>query len=670
VFARPLELYTGISRPDLPVHPRKWADVNTEMPASYNSSSHDLLGPNGALRKHLPGFKPRSQQQAMAQAVERALRRNSTLVIEAGTGVGKTFAYLVPALLSGGKVIVSTGTRHLQDQLYYKDLPVIRAALKVPIKTALLKGRANYLCIHRLQTAHEQVRSRALLGDLYRIRGWAGRTRTGDIAELSNIPEDSELWPKVTSTVDNCLGLECPAYQRCHVVQARRAAQEADLVVINHHLLFADLALKQDGFAELLPSTNAFVLDEAHQLPEVASNFFGAHLSSRQLLDLARDTVAEQLQEAPDAAELRERTGALEQATLDLRLPMGPAQQRGPWPLLRQQVKIESALEQLDARLTELRGALQQTSKRGKGLASCYRRAGELSALLHLMRDDPESAVQWFETSSRGFVLHHTPLEIAQIFKTHMQSYPCAWVFTSATLAVDGSFEHFTSRMGLQEAECQQLDSPYDFARNALLYLPEDLPDPGSASYTRAVMDAAMPVLEASRGRAFMLFTSHRALKEAADLLAERMNYPLLVQGAAPRRELLKRFREAGDAVLMGTSSFWEGVDVRGPALSCVIIDKLPFASIGDPVLQARLEALAARGGNPFKSLQMPQAVITLKQGIGRLIRDEHDTGVLMICDPRLMSRSYGRAFLNSLPEMPVTHELTEVESFLIAKQI
>jgi ATP-dependent DNA helicase DinG len=547
---------------------------------------------------------------------------------------------------------------------------VIRAAPGAPVKTALLKGRANYLCIHRLQTAHEQVRTPALLGDLSRIRQWAARTRTGDIAELSEIPEGSELWPKVTSTVDNCLGVECPAYQRCHLVQARRAAQEADLVVINHHLLFADLALKQSGFAELLPSANAFILDEAHQLPEVASSFFGARFSSRRLLDLARDTIAEQLQEAPDAAEVGEHAAALEHAAMALRLTMGQGQQRGAWAPLRKRAAVASALEELNMRLTELRETLNQIAVRGKGLQNCQRRAGDLCALLTLLHDDSDDAVQWFETYSRGFVLHHTPLEVADIFKAHVRSYPCAWVFTSATLAVDGDFGHFTSRLGLNDARCLLLGSPFDFAHNALLYLPRDMPDPGSAAYTRAVVEAAIPVLSVSRGRAFMLFTSHRALREAADLLAGQIDYPLLVQGGAPRRELLERFREAGDAVLLGTSSFWEGVDVRGPALSCVIIDKLPFASITEPVLQARLHALAASGVNPFMSLQMPQAVITLKQGIGRLIRDEQDTGVLMICDPRLMSRAYGRAFFNSLPEMPVTRVLADVESFLIAKQM
>ncbi|MBA2409723.1 MAG: ATP-dependent DNA helicase [Gammaproteobacteria bacterium] len=629
------------------------------------STSREVLEEGGPLHQHLPDFRPRPQQQAMAQAVAHALKTSSTLVIEAGTGVGKTFAYLVPALLSGGKVIISTGTRHLQDQLYHKDLPVVRAALGVSVKTALLKGRANYLCLHRLQYAHEQLRAHVMLDRLQSIREWAARTRTGDIAELTDIPEDSELWPRVTSTVDNCLGAECPQYQRCHVVHARRAAQEADLVVINHHLLFADLALKKDGFAELLPSANAFILDEAHQLAEIATNFFGEHLSGRQLQELARDTVAAQLEEAADSAGLRDLAGALEQAGLDVRLAMGRELQRGAWVPMRRQPAVEDALAQLETCLNELRDALQSMSGRGKALTNACRRTGELAARLNLMRDDPQNAVQWFETFSRGFVLHHTPLQIADTFHGHIESYQCAWVFTSATLAVAGDFTHFTERLGIVDAECVCLDSPFDFTRQALLYLPRGLPDPSAFSYTRVVVDAAMPVLNASGGRAFMLFTSHRALREAAGLLAERIDFPLLVQGVAPRRELLERFRKAGNAVLLGTSSFWEGVDVRGSALSVVIIDKLPFASIGDPVLQARLASLTERGENPFMSVQVPQAVIALKQGIGRLIRDENDTGVLMICDPRLISRGYGRAFRNSLPRMPLTHELADVETFL-----
>ncbi|MDQ3730922.1 MAG: ATP-dependent DNA helicase [Pseudomonadota bacterium] len=634
------------------------------------SASAEFLSVKGPLLRYLPGFTPRAQQQTMARAVECALAQNNLLLIEAATGVGKTFAYLVPALLSGRKVIVSTGTRHLQDQLYHKDLPIIRAALNMPVKTALLKGRANYLCLHRLQNAHEQTRSAVLLDDLWRIREWAGRTRTGDIAEVADIAEDSILWPWVTSTADNCLGVECPLYQQCHVVHARRAAQDAELVVINHHLFFADLALKETGFAELLPSATAFILDEAHQLPDIASNFFGVHLSSHQLLELARDTTAEQLKEAAEATHLHGLSGALEQAAAGLRIAMGGAHQRGSWPALREQSEVTTALDRLAICLSALRDGLLPLTQRGKGLQNCARRATEIVMRLQLLRGDSEDSVQWFETYARGLVLHHTPLEVAGSFSKHIQNYPGAWVFTSATLAVDDSFEHFSSRLGLNQVRCERLDSPYNFARNAMLYRPRGLPEPGSAMYTHAVVEAAMPVLDASRGRAFVLFTSHRALKEAANLLADRVKYPLLVQGSAPRHELLEQFREAGNAVLLGTTSFWEGVDVRGPALSCVIIDKLPFASPIDPVLQARLAALSSRGGNPFIDLQLPQAVINLRQGVGRLIRDEQDTGVLMICDPRLSTRAYGAVFLNSLPDMLMTSELADVECFLIATQI
>ncbi len=627
---------------------------------NVKNASAKFLSAEGPLVQHLPGFKPRAQQEIMAQVVEHSLAQNKALIIEAATGVGKTFAYLVPALLSGRKVIVSTGTRHLRDQLYHRDLPIIRAALDKPVKTALLKGRANYLCLHRLENAHAQIRAPALLDKLSRIRKWAGCTRSGDIGEVCDIAEDSIIWQWVTSTTDNCLGVECPLYQRCHVVQARRAAQEAELVVINHHLFFADLALKETGFAELLPSATAFIMDEAHQLPEIASNFFGLHLSSHQLLELARDTRAEH-------THLPRLSRALEHAAADLRNAMGAIHQRGRWSALRQQSEITAALDQLAICLSAMCDGLLQLTQRGKGLQNCARRASEIMMRLQMLRADSQDSVQWFETSARGFFLHHTPLEVAESFSKHMQNYSGAWVFTSATLAVGDSFEHFTSRLGLSQVQCERLDSPYDFARSALLYRPRGLPEPGSPMYTRAVVEAAMPVLNASRGRGFMLFTSHRALNEAASLLTGRMKYPLLVQGNAPRHELLEQFRGAGNAVLLGTTSFWEGVDVRGPALSCVIIDKLPFASPIDPVLQARLAALTARGGDPFMDFQLPQAVIILRQGVGRLIRDEQDTGVLMICDPRLSTRAYGSVFLNSLPDVLVTRELTDVECFLNA---
>jgi ATP-dependent DNA helicase DinG len=603
----------------------------------------------------------------MAELVELAIADSDTLVVEAGTGVGKTFAYLVPVLLSGKKVIISTGTKHLQDQLYQKDLPVICKSLKIPVKTALLKGRANYLCVHRLGNLLERGDRASHSHELVRIQQWAGLTRHGDIAELNDVPEDAPVWSLVTSTADNCLGAECPSYAECHVVKARRAAQGADVVIINHHLFFADLALKEDGFGELLPSANAFVLDEAHQLPEIASTFFGVNLSSRQLTDLARDTVAEQLSEAPDMVQLRDLADTLHNRVRELRLIMGNGAQRGPWPPLRKKPRVEKVLDEVGLCLDELREMLETVAERGRGLQHCARRAARCVDRLELMRSDPEAAVQWFETFRRSFILHNTPLEIARIFQEYVDSYRCAWVFTSATLSVGGNFAHFTLRLGLSNARCQGLDSPYDFENNVLLYLPKSLPQPMHPSYTTAVVKAVIPIIRASKGRAFVLFTSYRALFEAAELLEEHIEYPLLVQGTGPRRELIERFREQGNAVLLGTSSFWEGVDVRGQALSCVIIDKLPFASPGDPVMRARLDAIKSSGGNPFFEFQLPQAVISLKQGVGRLIRDEQDTGVLMLCDPRLLTRPYGKVFLNSLPSIPVTHDQRLVESFFLA---
>lgn len=634
-------------------------------------SPADVLGPDGPLTRRLSGFAPRAPQQAMAAAVANALDENGCLVVEAGTGTGKTFAYLVPALLSGGKVIVSTGTKNLQDQLFHRDLPVVREALGVPLRAALLKGRANYLCAHRLGLAELEgrARSRTQEAELLRIRDWAGRTRSGDIAEVVDVPEDSSVWSAVTSTVENCLGQDCAHLADCHVMKARRAAQEADVVVVNHHLLFADMALKEGGFGELLPGANAFVLDEAHQLPDVASDFFGLSLGGRQLLDLARDAMAEQQREAGDMEDIPKAAERLEQAALDLRQALGPELRRAAWHEVSGKPGVAAACQAVQEGLLALEKALEPAAQRGKGLEVCLRRSQDLLERFARVSQSPaEGEVQWFETYTRSFTLNLTPMEIAEAFRSHMGRYKSAWVFTSATLAVGDSFGHFTDRLGLQEAETLQLESPFDYARNALLYIPTAMPDPNDRAYTAAVVEAALPVIEASRGRAFLLFTSHRALKEAAELLQGRLEYELLIQGSAPRRELLERFRTNGNAVLLGAASFWEGVDVRGSALSCVIIDRLPFASPGDPVLQARIEALRARGGNPFMEHQLPNAVIALKQGVGRLIRDVNDCGVMMLCDPRVFSKPYGRVFLDSLPPMRRTRRLEDAWAFLAAE--
>ncbi|HHS83903.1 MAG TPA: ATP-dependent DNA helicase, partial [Gammaproteobacteria bacterium] len=595
-------------------------------------ASREILGAEGPLAHHIPGFAPRQAQQEMAEAVEQAIANSSLLIAEAGTGTGKTFAYLVPALLSGEKVIISTGTKNLQDQLFHKDLPVVRNALGVPVTVAMLKGRGNYLCTHRLDLAEDQGRftSRKQLDQLLRIRSWSGRTRSGDTSEMDDIPEDAPVWGMVTSNADNCLGQECPDFSDCHVMRARRKAQEADVVVVNHHLLFADMALREGGFGEILPSANALILDEAHQLPDVASSFFGQSVTGNQLLELARDTISEDLQEAGEDKTLQRQADKLQKTVQEMRLAFGQEQRRSPWRTVANEPAMQEAVGKLHEALQELQQLLEPQAQRGKGLENCLKRCSELLERFGcLTGDSPEEHIHWFETYKRSFSLHLTPLNIATIFRDKVQQRNTAWIFTSATLAVGSQFDYFSSRMGLSDAETCRWDSPFDYPRQAVLYVPEQMPDPAASGYTEAVLERAQEVIRLSQGRAFILFTSHRALQWAAQQLKEKLEYPLLVQGEMPRSHLLERFRELGNAVLLGTSSFWEGVDVRGEALSCVIIDKLPFASPGDPVTEARIDALRARGGNPFMEFQLPEAVLTLKQGAGRLIRDDRDRGAL-----------------------------------------
>lgn len=622
----------------------------------------DVLGPQGLLAHELEGFTHRPQQIEMATTVMQSMRDGTHLIAEAGTGTGKTYAYLVPALLSGQKVIISTGTRNLQDQLYLRDLPRVRDAMASPARVALLKGRANYLCIQRMDMALLDARGHArdLLKWLLQVRDWAGRTRCGDIAELKGIPEDASVWPLVTSTGDNCLGQECPAWSRCHLVEARRQAQEADIVVINHHLLCADFALKGDGFGELLPTADVYVLDEAHQLPEVASNFFGTTVSTRQILDLVRDTQVEYLSEAGDLPKLAEQLDALAKSARDLRLTFGQAMRRGAWSEIENDPAIQAALAHMREQLSHVQGMLDAIQGRGKGLDACLARCMTLGAQLAGLVEPPTDAddIRWFETHTLSVRLTSTPLDIAGVFQQQMASHPASWIFTSATLAVGDSFSHFQHQLGVFDAQTRKWDSPFDYPNQALWFVPRGLPEPSDPGYTQAVVELAVPLLGASRGRAFLLFTSHRALREAAGLLAERTEYPLLVQGSAPKAELLQRFVEHGNAVLLGTSSFWEGVDVRGEALSLVMIDKLPFASPGDPVLQARLDAIKSGGGNPFMQYQVPQTAIALKQGAGRLIRDQRDRGLLVLCDPRLLRKSYGHTFLAAMPPFARTREL------------
>lgn len=647
--------------------------------------SAQALAEGGLLARQIPAFAAREAQQRLAAAVADALEDGDTLLAEAGTGTGKTFAYLVPLLLSGHKAIVSTGTRALQDQLYHRDLPRVRDALGTGLKTALLKGRANYLCRYRLEHAKGEPRfsTREQIGQFQRIVAWSGRTRLGDLAELEALPEDSPLWPMVTSTADNCLGSECPLWNECFVVQARQRAQSADLVVVNHHLLLADLALKQEGFGEILPGAQAFVVDEAHQLPELAAQFFGESLSARPLVELARDTLAE-CKEVPGAlAALQQPARELEHATRALRATMEGLPGRGTRDRALHWPAFDSGLDMVAQAVATLRDALAPLREATPGFDACHARAQEnLSRLGRWSGRDADPAdaadgapssddsddVRWYELSPRGFRLQRTPLDVSGPLRTHREQSRAAWVFTSATLAVEGSFGHLSQRLGLDEPRTLLVPSPFDWQTQALCYLPTRMPQPADRDYTWAVIEAVRPVLRASGGRAFVLFASHRALREAAELLREEGEWPLFVQGEAPRHVLLQRFRESGNGVLLGAASFREGVDVAGEALSVVVIDKLPFAAPDDPVFEARLQAIRRGGGQPFRDEQLPQAVIALKQGVGRLIRTERDRGVLVLCDPRLTQKSYGETFLDSLPPFPKTRNVADVEAFFAAE--
>ncbi|WLE59565.1 ATP-dependent DNA helicase [Burkholderia plantarii] len=743
----PLEATADARRDEPSAAPSRTSTPNgLAMPSRAHVTELDaIFGEGGLFSRALDGYRPRASQIDMARAVAAAMEASArklpepeifdnrkrparklrgdaatgedargaaaaseaddgadnTLIVEAGTGTGKTYAYLVPAMLWGGKVIVSTGTKHLQDQLFQRDVPTVRDALAVPVTVAMLKGRANYLCHYYLQRTADNGRlpTRQDTAYLQEIVRFAKITRSGDKAELASVPETSPVWSMVTSTRDNCLGQECPHYKECFVMQARREAQQADVVVVNHHLFFADIMLRDTGMAELLPSANTIIFDEAHQLPETATLFFGETLSTTQILELARDAVVEGLAHARDAVEWVKLGGALERAARDVRLAfadsgivrMSLAQLGDDHPLF-------GALDDVDAALDALATALASQSERAESIGACLRRARELQGILAgwvapeaaaaqaareanaaakapegeagaKPQDDPGEKVRWVEVFSQTVQLHETPLSVAPIFAKQRAGVPRAWIFTSATLSVRGDFTHYAAQMGLSSRRSMTLPSPFDYPEQGLLYVPRDLPQPSSPAFTDAVFDAALPAIEASGGGVFMLCTTLRAVDRIAAKLRETIEargwkLPLLVQGDASRTELLDRFRAYGNAILVGSQSFWEGVDVRGDALSLVVIDKLPFAPPDDPVLAARLDALTKKGLSPFAVHQLPQAVITLKQGAGRLIRAETDRGVLMICDTRLVDKPYGRRIWQSLPPFKRTREIEVVREF------
>ena len=643
----------------------------------YEEDLVRLMGPDGPFAKVVNGYNGRPMQLEMAQAIAKAIVRCETLVAEAGTGTGKTFAYLVPALMWGGKVIISTGTRNLQDQLFLRDIPTVRKALVSPVTVALLKGRSNYVChLHLARTAeYGRMATKADTVYLREIVKFAKMTDTGDKSDLASVPETASIWGLVTSTKENCPGMECPHYQDCFVMKARKAAQQADVVVVNHHLFFADLVLKDTGVAELLPMANTVVFDEAHQLPDTATTFFGEFFSTSPIHELCRDTQVEGLAQARDGADWVELVGKLDKASKDLRLTLPEGMTRQAVHQIAKQDKFIAAVEALRGALQELNEPLKAQAQRSELLETCRMRCAEMGAFirkwLSLAKGEEKTEdVLWVETFGLSLQLHLTPLSIAEVFNKQREGTPRAWIFTSATLAIKQDFTYFASRMGLSEAESRTWPSPFNYGEHALLYVPRTMPLPQSPDYSDAVIEAAMPLIEAAGGGAFILCTTLRAVNRIAERLREifrekELPFPLFVQGESGKTDLLERFRRSGNGVLVGSQSFWEGVDVRGDALSLVVVDKLPFAPPDDPVLSARIKALEKDGGNGFMDFQLPEAIMSLKQGAGRLIRDERDRGVLMICDPRLISKSYGRRIWQSLPAFSRTREEKDACEFL-----
>ncbi len=631
-------------------------------------TSTQLLDSGGPFEKELPGFAPRQEQLQLAEAIEAAISSGGSLVAEAGTGIGKTLSYLVPVFRARVRSIVSTGTKTLQDQLYFRDLPVVTRALGSTLKTALLKGRANYLCLYRLEQARKDGRlpSRDAVVELEQIRQWVPVTDDGDLSISSVIREASDLWPLVTSTAENCLGTDCPDLEDCFVFRARREAQDADVVVVNHHLLFADMAIKHGGFGEVLPGASVFVVDEAHQAPDTASQFFSTSLTTRQIADLCGDVLAEAAASSGGLASVRDEVAHCRQVLKELQAICDETlADRGTWQDMLNLPEVRNALQSLDVAVAELRPALEPLQGTNRGIDTCIQRLADIQTQFdHLDKPVPESEIRWYERRGRGIAIHTTPLDVSGMFSSFREQLDATWVFTSATLSVNGCFDHYVRQLGLQDAETLVLNSPFDYENNALLWLPKSLPEPNTHCFVPELLKQVRPVLEASCGRAFMLFTSHRALKEAAELLADTIDHPLFVQGEMPRSMLLDAFRKSGDGILLGSASFWGGVDVMGDALSLVIIDKLPFAPPNDPVIVARSNQLRQQGGNPFMDLFLPQAVIGLKQGAGRLIRDVNDRGVLVICDSRLSTRGYGSIFLESLPPMQQTLDRDHVLEF------
>lgn len=631
----------------------------------------DAFSPEGTLSQNIHGFRPRDAQLEMAQAVGRAVKFAKSAVIEAGTGTGKTFAYLVPALLSGKKTIISTGSKNLQDQLFNRDLPTIQKALKYKGKVALLKGRANYLCLERLDQviAMGVVGDKSVLADLAKVRKWHTGTKTGDLSECITIAEDSPILPQLVSTAESCLGSDCPNYKECYVVQARRKALEADVVVVNHHLFCADMAVKETGFGELIPDAELIIFDEAHQLPDIASQYFGQSLTSRQLFDICKDSNIVYRTELKDLAQLGKASDHLQKVVQDFRLLLGDGNKRGNLREILQDPKVVEGFTKLNENIDFLSEVVKKSLGRSETLDKIFERLAEVKAQLkRLGNTSVVGYCYWYEINGRSFGLHITPLTVGDKFGEQMRANQVGWIFTSATLEVGGKFDHFCQRLGIENAEQMVLQSPFDYANQSLLCVPRYLPDTNKSHTLTELGQLLKPVIEANNGRCFLLCTSYFMMRGLADFLREQSSLSVLLQGETSKSRLLEKFIVEPNSVLVATQSFWEGIDVRGDALSLVIIDKLPFTAPDEPLLKARMEDCKLQGGDPFNDIQIPEAVITLKQGVGRLIRDVTDRGAVIICDSRLVMRQYGSTFLKSLPPSKRTRDLAKVLTFLKEK--
>lgn len=636
---------------------------------NYQDRISNIFSVNGELSQSIKGFRPRTEQIEMAHAVGESIQNKSSLVIEAGTGTGKTFAYLAPALVFGKKTIISTGSKNLQDQLFNRDLPAIKKALNFTGKIALLKGRANYLCLERL----DQVIAQGVLGDksvlveLSKVRKWNNSTKTGDFTECIELAEDSPIIPQLTSTAESCLGTDCPNYSECYVASARKKALNADLVVVNHHLFFADMAVKESGFGELIPNAEVIIFDEAHQLPDIASQYFGQSLTSRQLFDLCKDINIVYRTELKDMQQLGTTSDTLLKVVQDFRLLLGNGSNvRGNWRELYTQSAVKKSFELLQEKIDFLAEVIKLALGRSKTLDSIFDRVESIKIQLkRLSETNIVGYCYWYEGNGRQFGLHITPLTVADKFGAQLEAKEAAWIFTSATLEVGGTFNHFCLHLGIENATQKILPSPFNYSEQSLLCVPRYLPNTNQANTLSSLGEMLLPVIEANKGRCFVLCTSYSMMRGLAEYFREKSNLSILLQGETSKGKLLEQFIKETHSVLVATSSFWEGVDVRGDALSLVIIDKLPFTAPDEPLLKARIEDCRLQGGDPFNDIQIPEAVITLKQGVGRLIRDVTDRGVVIICDNRLVMRNYGETFLKSLPNSSRTRDLNKVIQFL-----